>query len=187
MWLGTSGGGGGGPRCWGVVNRCCVVADTVESAAPSIHRDSSNGLSELVWAEYCTRMANSALRCQIIILITARSLCSYNNILINFGQLYSNSCYTTFSIATLGMCIACEFHQLWAVRPCIYHIFQHLTKWLIFCRTRHACMVGMWVWVVGVTSTYFNLLESRIYLVFVLRSIHNRRCSNIGVQLRQLT
>ena len=73
---------------------------------------------------YHTRMANSALKCQIIILITARSLCSYNNILINFGQLYSNSCYTTFNIATLGMCIACEFHQLWAVKPCIYHIFR---------------------------------------------------------------
>ena len=37
-------------------------------------------------------------------------------------------CYTTFSVATLGMCIACEFHQLWAMRPCIYHIFWHLTK-----------------------------------------------------------
>ena len=59
---------------------------------------------------------------------TGRSFCSYNKILINFGQLYSNSCYTTFSIATLGMCITCEFHQLWAVRPCIYHIFWHLTK-----------------------------------------------------------
>ena len=44
-------------------------------------------------------------------------------------------------IATLGMCIACEFHQLWAARPCIYHIFRHLTKWLIFCRTGHACTV----------------------------------------------
>ena len=73
-------------------------------------------------------MANSALKCQIIILITTRSLCNHINILINFGQLYINSCYTTFSIATLGMCIACEFHQLWAVRPCIYHIFRHLTK-----------------------------------------------------------
>ena len=31
-----------------------------------------------------------------------------------------------------------EFHQLWATRPCIYHIFRHLTKWLIFCRTGHA-------------------------------------------------
>ena len=78
---------------------------------------------------YRTRMANSALKYRIITLITARSLCNYNNILINFGQLYSNSCYTTFSIvATLGMCIACEFHQLWTVRPCIYHIFRHLTK-----------------------------------------------------------
>ena len=38
--------------------------------------------------------------------------------------MYNNSCYTTFSIATLGMCIACEFHQLAAVRPCIYHIFS---------------------------------------------------------------
>ena len=78
-------------------------------------------------------MANSALKCPIIILITARSFWSYNNILINFGQLYSNSCYTTFSIATLGMCIACGFHQLWTVKPCIYHIFWHLTEWLIFC------------------------------------------------------
>ena len=92
-------------------------------------------------AIYRTRMPNSALKCRLIILITARSLCSYNNFLINFGQLYSNSCYTTFSIATLGMCIACEFHQLWAMRPCIYHIFRHLTKWLIFCRTGHACTV----------------------------------------------
>ena len=80
-------------------------------------------------------MANSTLKCRINILITAMSLCSYNNILINVGQLYSNSCYTTFSITTLGMCIACEFHQLGTARPCIYHIFQHLTKWLIFCRT----------------------------------------------------
>ena len=77
---------------------------------------------------YRTRMANSALKCRIIILITARSFCSYNNILINFGQLYSNSCYTTFSVATLGMCIACEFYRLWAVMSCIYHIFQHLTN-----------------------------------------------------------
>ena len=77
---------------------------------------------------YDTCMANSALKCRIIILIIARSLCSYNNIVINFGQLYSNSCYTTSNIATLGMCIACEFHQLWVVRPCIYHIFWHLTK-----------------------------------------------------------
>ena len=29
-------------------------------------------------------------------------------------------------------------HQLWAVRPCIYHIFRHLAKWFIFCRTGHA-------------------------------------------------
>ena len=72
-----------------------------------------------------TRMANSALKCRIIILI-------------NFGQLYSNSCYTTFNIATLGMWIACEFHQLWIVRLCIYHKFRHLTKRLIFCRTGHA-------------------------------------------------
>ena len=86
-------------------------------------------------------MANSALKCQIIVLITARSFCSYNNILINFGHLYSNSCYTTFSIATLGSCIACEFHQLWAVRPCIYQIFRHLTKWLTLCRIVHACTV----------------------------------------------
>ena len=39
------------------------------------------------------------------------------------------------------MCIACEFHQLWTARPCIYHIFRYLTKWLIFCRTGHACTV----------------------------------------------
>ena len=89
----------------------------------------------------CTRMANSALKCKIIILNTARSLCNYNNILINFGQLYSNSCYTNFNNATLGMCIACEFHHIWTTRPCIYHIFQHLTKWFIFCRTDHACTV----------------------------------------------
>ena len=31
---------------------------------------------------YRTRMANSALKCRIIILITAMSFCSYNNILI---------------------------------------------------------------------------------------------------------
>ena len=61
--------------------------------------------------------ANSTLKCRIIISIIARSFCSYNNILINFGQLYSNRCYITFSIATLGMCIACEFHQLWVERP----------------------------------------------------------------------
>ena len=56
-----------------------------------------------------TRMANSALKCRITILIIAMSFCSYSNILINFGQLYSNSCYTIFSIATLGMCI----HSMW--------------------------------------------------------------------------
>ena len=78
--------------------------------------------------EYRTLMANFTLKCRIIILFTVRSFYTYDNIFINFGQLYSNSCYTTFNIATLGMCIACEFHQLWAVRPCIYHIFQHLIK-----------------------------------------------------------
>ena len=31
--------------------------------------------------------------------------------------------------------------SLWAVRPCIYHIFQHLTNWLIFCRTSRASTV----------------------------------------------
>ena len=98
-------------------------------------------------------MANSALKCRKIIVITARSFYNYNNVLINFGQLYSNSCYTTLSIATLGMCIACESHQLWAVRPCIYHIFRHLAKWLIFCRTGHAntvqwrvCDHTTWFW-----------------------------------------
>ena len=49
-----------------------------------------------------------------------------------FNQLgavvYSNRLLYNFTIATLGMCIACEFHQLWAMRPCIYHIFWHLTK-----------------------------------------------------------
>ena len=65
----------------------------------------------LVYFKYHTRMANSALKCRIVILITARSFCNYNNILIKYGQLYSNSCYTTFSVATLRMCIACEFHQ----------------------------------------------------------------------------
>ena len=89
-----------------------------------------------------TRMPNSALKCRIIILITARSFCSSNNILIKFGQLYSNSCYTNFSIATLGMCIVCELHQLWAVRPRIYHIFRHLTKRLIFSRTGRASSVS---------------------------------------------
>ena len=91
---------------------------------------------------YRTRMANSALKCRTNTLITARSFCSYNNILINFRQLYSNSYYTTFNIATLGLCIACEFHQLWAVRPCIYHILWHLTKWLILCRIG-ACRYGI--------------------------------------------
>ena len=51
----------------------------------------------------------------------SRSFCSYNNILVNFGQMYSNSCYTTLSIATLGMCIACEFHQLWVVRLFVHY------------------------------------------------------------------
>ena len=36
---------------------------------------------------YRIHMANSALKCRIIILIIARSFCSYNSILINFGQL----------------------------------------------------------------------------------------------------
>ena len=98
----------------------------------------------LIIPVYRTRMANWALKCRIIVLITARSFYSYNNILINFGQLCTNSCYTSFNIATLDVCTACEFHQLWAVRPCIYHIFQHLTKWLIFCRNGHAGTVFHW-------------------------------------------
>ena len=44
------------------------------------------------------------------------------------------------------MCIACEFHQLWTVRPCIYHIFRHLIKWLIFCRTGHAGTVCVYIY-----------------------------------------
>ena len=52
--------------------------------------------------QHRTRLANSALKCRIINSITARSLCSYNNILINFGHLYRNTCYTTSSIANFG-------------------------------------------------------------------------------------
>ena len=63
--------------------------------------------------KYRVRMANSALKCRLIILIIVRLLCSYNNILINFGQLYSNSCskfwycnfghvYSMWILATLG-------------------------------------------------------------------------------------
>ena len=47
-------------------------------------------------------MANLALKCRILILNIARSFCSYNNILINFGQLYSNSCYTIFQCCNFG-------------------------------------------------------------------------------------
>ena len=39
-------------------------------------------INDFILPHYRTRMANSALKCRIIILITARSLCSYNNILI---------------------------------------------------------------------------------------------------------
>ena len=35
-----------------------------------------------IYPIYRTRMANTALKCPLIILITARSFCSYNNILI---------------------------------------------------------------------------------------------------------
>ena len=128
----------------------------------------------LFWYTTRTRMANLALKCRVNILIPARSLCSYHNILINFGQLYSNSCYTTSSIATLGMCIACEFHQLWVVRPCIYHIFRHLTIWLIFCRIGHACTVfGYLCWgfidIIRVTVHYklnnINLLNQPLSLI----------------------
>ena len=103
--------------------------------------------------DYRTHMVNSALKCRMIILITARSFCSYNNVLINFGQLYSNSCYTTFNVATLGMCIACEFHQLWAVRPCIYHIFRHLTKWPFFL-PNWSCLYGSWRNIMPCPETY---------------------------------
>ena len=114
-------------------------------------------------------MANSALKCWIIILIIVRSLCNYNNILVNFGQLYSNSCFTTFSIATLGMCIACEFHQLWAVRPCTYHILQHLTKWLIFfCLNGHASKVCQKLsYARRIYKTLSKLLSTSFYEVFV--------------------
>ena len=69
---------------------------------------------------YCydnhTRMANSALKCQIIMLNTARSI----------------AVITIFQ-STLGVCttiVAIQFLllQLWAVRPSIDHIFRHLTK-----------------------------------------------------------
>ena len=46
----------------------------------SIHK-----VGGLLKDDYHTRMANSALKCRLIILITASSLCNYNNILINFG------------------------------------------------------------------------------------------------------
>ena len=39
-------------------------------------------VTKVIQKLYRTRMANSALKCQIIILITSRSLCNYNNILI---------------------------------------------------------------------------------------------------------
>ena len=103
-----------------------------------------------------------------LFLKSARSFCNYNNILGNFGQLYSNSCFTTFSIATLGMCIACEFHQLWAVRPCIYHIFQHLTKWLMFCLTGHASKVCHKLsYARRIYKTLSKLLSTSFYEVFV--------------------
>ena len=120
---------------------------------------------------YRTRMANLALKCRIINLITARSLFSYFNILIKFGQLYNNSCYTNFTIATLGMCIACEFHQLWAVRPCVHHIFWHLTKWLIFSRIGHACMILCWslLKIVAVKqNTYFCIQKRESNTIFYL-------------------
>ena len=107
-------------------------------------------------------MATSALKCRKIILIIVRTFSNYNNILINFGQLYSNiySCSTIFSIATLGMCTTCEFHRLWAVRPCIYHIIWHLTKWLIFCQTGHASTVIYLAIVFLETKTNFKLVKN---------------------------
>ena len=85
------------------------------------------------------RMANSALKCRIIILITASSLCSYNNILINFGQLYNNSCYTTLNIATLGMCIYSMWISSTLDSDALYlsHI-SALHQMTCFCRTGHA-------------------------------------------------
>ena len=51
------------------------------------------------------RMANSALKCQLIILITARSLCNYNNIFINFGHVYSMSISSTLGSEALYLFI----------------------------------------------------------------------------------
>ena len=53
-------------------------------------------------------------------------------------RFFSSLLYTTFNIADLNVCIAFKFYRLWATRPCIHHMFRHLTKRLIFGRTGHA-------------------------------------------------
>ena len=57
---------------------------------------------------YRTRMANSAPKCRIIILITARSFCSYNNIF-NHCSAPMNSINGKFGIVTV-ICCFCYIH-----------------------------------------------------------------------------
>ena len=74
---------------------------------------------------YRTRMANSALKCQMIILITARTFCSYNNILINFGHFNSMWISSTLGSEALYLSHILAPHKMtyflpnW---PCRYNI-----------------------------------------------------------------
>ena len=104
--------------------------------------------------------------------------------LINFGQLYSYSCYISFNIASLDMCIACEFHQLWAVKPCIYHIFRHLTKWLVFLRNGHASTVLTCVNVEKATCDPSKIASNTRWVKFMYAT---KGKDKEGVETRSLT
>ena len=88
----------------------------------SIHsRSSKMNWQQTYWGSSLfscrTRMANSALKCRIIILITARSLCNYNNILINFGHVYSMWISSTLGSEALYLSHILAPHKMTSFLP----------------------------------------------------------------------
>ena len=78
-----------------------------------------------------TRMANSALKCRIIISIAARSLCNYNNILINFGHVYSMWISSTLGSEVLYLSHISEPHKMTyflAELAIMYGIWCHISQ-----------------------------------------------------------
>ena len=135
-------------------------------------------------AVYRTRMANSALKCRIIILIVARSLCNYNNTLMNFGQLYSNSCYTTFNIATLGSEALYLSHIL---AP------QQMTYFLLNLPCKYNMLILYWDIVFRVWSRLFGcsiihvVRDSFNTIQFMIRHLGwNRRGQTVNTKLGML-